>query len=101
MGWSLAILGRLAFRKFFTLDKTERLRPLNKALFEAWSVNFDRMTDDELLTLSQRQSQLLENFTQLIDIRDFEQSISQSTGDIQRVRLRFAYIREIIGATLA
>jgi Protein of unknown function DUF262 len=55
MGWSLAILGRLAFRKFFTLDRTERLRPLNKALFEAWSVNFDSKTDDELLTLSQRQ----------------------------------------------
>ncbi len=101
MAWSLAILGRLAFRKFFTLDKTDRLRPLNKALFEAWSVNFDRMTDNDLLTLSRRQDQLLENFTNLIDSRDFEQSISQSTGDVQRVRLRFAAIREIIGATLA
>jgi hypothetical protein len=101
MSWSRAILGRLAFRKFYTLDKTERLRPLNKALFEAWSVNFDGLTDDELLTLSQRQDKLLENFIQLINIRDFEQSISQSTGDIQRVRLRFASIRGIIGATLA
>jgi hypothetical protein len=101
MSWSLAILGRLAFRKFFTLDKTERLRPLNKALFEAWSVNFDRMTDDDLLALSHRQDKLLEGFVQLMNNREFEQSISQGTGDIQRVKLRFAAIRGIIGATLA
>ncbi len=101
MGWSAAILGRFAFRKFFTLDPSERLRPLNKALFEAWSVNFDKLTDDELLALSQQQNTILEKFVALIHNRDFEQSISQSTGDIQRVRLRFEAIRGIIRDTLA
>ena len=96
MKWSHDILGRLAFRKFFTLAPDDRLRPVNKALFEAWSVNFDRLSDVELLELAKRRSILQEKFIHLIDDRAFEQSISQGTGDIQKVRLRFAAIRKII-----
>ena len=100
MKWSHAILGRLAFRKCFSVETSDRLRPVNKALFESWSVNFDRLSDTELDHLSRNKEDLLRRFVTLMENRSFEQSISQGTGDVQKVRLRFSAIQKIIGETL-
>ena len=95
------ILGRTAFRKLFSLDPSERLRPVNKALFEAWSVNFDKLTDREALTLKERREDLRRRFVELMQDRGFEQSITQGTGDTIKVKMRFASIARIIRETLS
>ena len=100
MQWSHIILGRLAFRKCFSTESSARLRPVNKALFEAWSVNLDRLSDEELQFLGHCKSDLLQRFVALMGDRSFEQSISQGTGDVGKVKFRFAAIRKIIGETL-
>jgi hypothetical protein len=101
MRWAHAILGRIAFRKCFSLQPEERLRPVNKALFEAWSLNLDRLTEEELDQLLDRKDDLTQRFVRLMEDRKFEQAISQGTGDIQKVRLRFSAIERIIGECLA
>ena len=96
---SSAILGKYAFRKVYELN--ERLKPINKALFEAWSVNFVSVTDEKALALAERKDQLLRGFVALMHDRDFEQSITQGTGDVAKVRLRFASIAKLISETTA
>lgn len=98
MSLSSAILGKQAFRKLYAID--DRLKPINKALFEAWSVNFAAISDDEALALVTRREALLQGFVKLMNTRDFEQSITQGTGDTAKVKLRFSAIAELISETL-
>lgn len=87
------ILGRTAFRKPST---TNRRSPISKALFEVWSVNFDRLTDKELNDLAQHKADLQKRFEGLMDDTEFVTAISYSTGDYRRVQYRFQKIEQII-----
>ena len=93
------ILGKHAFRKRYTLN--DRLKPINKALFEAWSINLESLTDAQVATLKKRQSKLWTGFMGLLQDRKFEQAISQGTGDINRVKLRFRSIKQLLQDVLA
>ncbi len=95
------ILGKTAFRKLYSLGPSERLRPVNKALFEAWSVNFDKLSDGEARTLKEREEDLRRRFVGLMNTRSFEESISQATGDTIKVKRRFESIARIIRETLS
>jgi hypothetical protein len=99
MDLSHRLLGKFAFRKLY--DVEERLKPLNKALFEAWGVNLASVTPAQVDILVQRRDQLLDGFIRLMNERDFEQAITQGTGDVARVRLRFGKIAQLISETLA
>jgi len=99
MDLSLRLLGKFAFRKLY--DVSERLKPLNKALFEAWGVNLASVTPAQADILEQRRDRLLDGFIRLMNERDFEQAITQGTGDVARVRLRFGKIAKLISETLA
>jgi hypothetical protein len=94
-----SILGKHAFRKRYEL--IDRLKPINKALFETWSINLEALSDTQIGVISSRQSLLWEKFILLMHSRPFEQSVSQGTGDIQRVRLRFRAIKELLDEVLA
>lgn len=74
--------------------------PINKALFEAWSVNLDRLSDGQIVKLEKKKSALRKRFIELCNSNDFGWSISQGTGDVARVKLRFAKIREIVDEVL-
>lgn len=94
---SRQIFDNRAFRK--PTDSARRSQ-VSKALFEVWSVNLDRCTDEEVETLVERSS-VLENWFQLLmDDTEFVIAISYSTGDPRRVQYRFDKIREIIQDTL-
>jgi hypothetical protein len=101
MRLSKDILDKYAFRKRFTGDEQERLKPVNKALFEAWSVNLDALSDEEAYLLKSRKSLIWPKFAEVMGQRPFEQSISQGTGDIQKVKLRFGAIQQLIQEVLA
>ncbi|HBE16846.1 MAG TPA: DUF262 domain-containing protein [Cyanobacteria bacterium UBA11149] len=86
------IFGKDAFRKISHNQK--RKYPVNKALFEAWSVNLSDLTDEEIKILKIRSTELINRFSNLVDNdKDFLLSISQAAT---KVEYRFSTIEKII-----
>lgn len=90
------IFGKYAFRKRSKAN-LKRKYPINKALFESWSVNLAQLSPKELNLLKQRKNDLNENFIDLIETdQEFVGSISQGTGKINQVKHRFSAIEKLI-----
>jgi len=94
------LFGRDAFRKKYRAGQTERY-PINKALFEAWSVNLGALNNDQIQILTQRREALMERFIALMHQQDFDEAISQGTGDVSKVAKRFGEVERIIREVLA
>ena len=93
------IFGTHAFRKRYS-RQASRL-PINKALFEAWSINLDRLNDEQIEYLINRRDAVQESFIKLMnEDRDFENSISLSTGSSRKIEYRFQAIEKLIGEVL-
>jgi len=92
------IFGNNAFRKYY--GGTYRY-PINKALFETWSVNLNRFSDDQLRELVKRKDELKKAFSKLMGDSSFEGSISQGTGDISKLKTRFSEIEKLIQGVLS
>ncbi len=60
------IFGKYAFRKRSQAN-INRKYPINKALFESWSVNLAQLSHEELNLLKQRKNELNEKFINLIE----------------------------------
>jgi hypothetical protein len=88
------ILGLNAFRKIYN-DKPLR-SPINKPLFECWTVGLNKLNDKELSALVKKKDVLISKFKDLMDNSDFESSISQSTGNIKKIQTRFSKIQNLI-----
>ena len=88
------IFGTHAFRKRYGEDD-ERRRPVNKALFEAWSVGLAQVLDsrDELQA---KGGDLVAASHELMNQYDFEAAVSAATGTASKVRHRFAAVEELI-----
>ena len=93
------IFDRDAFRKRYKAG-TPRY-PINKALFESWSVNLSQLDDEALSLLVARKDKLKERFITLMSNREFDEAISQGTGNINKVQRRFSYIKQLIAEVLA
>jgi len=92
------IFGNNAFRKYY--GKGQYRYPINKALFEAWSVNLNKLSDHEINELIKRKESLKEKFAELMHKANFESAVSQGTGDIKKVSIRFSEIEKIIQEVL-
>lgn len=89
------IFGQHAFRKHY--PGQQRRSPVNKALFEAVSVNLARRTERELQLLCERHELVQEKFSLLLATSpEFVDAISFGTGDIAKVRRRFADVDQIL-----
>ncbi len=88
-----------AFRKRFDDEHTRY--PINKALFEAWSVNLSSLSDFQAKLLISKRDILIEKYMELMADKEFENAITQGTGSIKRVKLRFLKIQEIIKEVLS
>jgi len=95
---SRQIFGNNAFRKYY--GEGYYRYPINKALFEAWSVNLNKLSDKQLNELNNRRDLLKKKFAELMRNDDFERAVSQGTGDIKKVRIRFSEIERIIHEVL-
>jgi hypothetical protein len=96
---AFAIFGPDAFRKRYKKDAARY--PINKALFEAWSVNINRLDDSQLQRLQERKDMVKERFIQLMNKDyDFENSISLGTGDVRKIKYRFEAIEKLIVGVL-
>ncbi|MEQ9481398.1 DUF262 domain-containing protein [Coleofasciculus sp. F4-SAH-05] len=90
------IFGKYAFRKRSKAN-LKRKYPINKALFESWSVNLAQLSPKELNLLKQRKNDLNKNFIDIIETdQEFVGSISQGTGKINQVKHRFSAIEKLI-----
>lgn len=92
-----SVFGSSAFRK---LPKKSGRPPINKALFEVWTVNLARLDDAQLTKFESQKERLNLQWPSLLTDKDFEQSISVGTGNPARVRLRFASVEQLIGRLL-
>ena len=89
-----------AFRKRF--KKSDKRKPINKALFEVWSVLLSKLGKSEMDLLVQRKQILKQKFIELLNKNeDFNLAISSGTGDRSKVRTRFNEINKIIQSTLS
>jgi hypothetical protein len=92
------VFGDRAFRK---QERNSRRRlPINRALFEVWASCVEALPQIQLETLVAKKSEVHERFIELLDDSEFKASISFSTGDPRRVRLRFARIERLIQETI-
>ena len=90
------IFGNQAFRKP-PLDDGKR-RPINKALFGAWSVGLARRSSKEVKRLVRNRVRVEKKFKLLLkNDREFDTAISYSTGTPGRVRKQFQAIDDLIG----
>ena len=85
-----------AFRK--VSQKQKKKFPINKALFEVWSVNLSLLSDEQLDILKQHKEQLIEKFRNYVDDdREFLTSIAQAA---EKIEYRFKIIEKIIQEVL-
>jgi len=92
------LFGNRAFRK--QKRGNPRRYPINRALFEVWSVNVDALSPEDVDRLQAKNDDLRKRFVSVLDDSSFEAAISYGTGDPHKVRLRFSKIEEIIRETL-
>ncbi len=94
---ALKIFEKSAFRKISQNQK--KMYPINKALFECWSVNLSQLSDEQINVLKHQKQNLIKKFIYYVDNdRDFLTSISQAADKIE---YRFRIIEQIINEVLA
>lgn len=93
------VFGRYTFRKCYGPDDN-RKRPVNKALFEVWSVGLARVLDRRPEVLARR-SDLVAGFHGLMNQPDFEAAVSTATGTTNKVQHRFGAVEQLVGKCLS
>ncbi|MBC8234714.1 DUF262 domain-containing protein [bacterium] len=96
---ALDIFGKDAFRKLYKVDG--RRNPINKALFESWSVNLNLLDDNQIKSLIKKKHILNNKFIKLMNKSTFNDAISQATGNSSKVKLRFSEIETLIKEVLS
>lgn len=90
------LFGENAFRKMS--NKTTKKYPVNKSLFEAWSVNLSCLSEQEIEILKSKKKELIDKFINCVDNdNEFLVSISQAAN---KVEYRFSTIERIIQEVL-
>lgn len=99
MQLSKEIFNNWAFRKS---DKyPEKRKPINKALFEVWSVTLAKLDFEQRKTIKEKKEILFNKSISLVkEDPTFFNSITTSTGNKSSVAYRFSSIEKIIHETL-
>jgi len=93
---ALVVFGDHAFRKWPLT--TQRRNPVNRALFETWSVVLSQIDER---TVAARAPELRHAARALMGDPEFIEAVSQGTGSMRRVRTRFSRAQEAVQAVLA
>jgi len=92
------IFGTDAFRK--RRDPDARRQPINKAVFEPWSVHLGDLSPRECEQLVARRDRVIALHIQAMNEPEFFAAISQGTGDVAKVHLRFKRVALLIRRVL-
>ncbi len=94
------IFGIYAFRKQY--KKNAVRNPINKALFETWTVNLNNLDDLQRKEVKGKKKELVNGFIELMNSNSrFDDAISQGTGNVAKVDLRFSEISKLIREVLS
>lgn len=97
---ALKIFGHNAFRKQYTPPKDYRY-PVNKALFDCWSVSLGALDDRQSKILVERRDDVNARLRNLISSDpDFVEAITTGTKDTRRVHYRFKCVQSIVASIL-
>ena len=89
------VFGDDAFRKRYS--PADFRRPISMALFEAWSVQLARCSQERIDRLVERRNDVRERFMALLnEDQEFDKAISVSTGSPRRIQKRFAAISDLV-----
>jgi hypothetical protein len=90
------IFGQRAFRKI--LDKTDKKTyPVNKALFEVWSVLLAKLTDTERQKIKSKKEEVFDDYVRLInDDSSFFAAITSQTDNKNKILYRFSRIDALL-----
>ena len=100
MSLAYTLLGRDAFRRL-TSDN-ERRAPLNKPLFDAWSVNLSLLNEREQDLLFQKRELLVRKWHDLLSHdQRLINSITKFTNKKEHIQNRFSTIKQLIQDTLS
>ena len=87
------IFGENAFRK----PSSERRLPINKGIFEAWTVQLAHCLPEQISALVERRNDIQDSFKKLMtEDSDFLEAISYATGSPQNVQKRFQAIEQLV-----
>lgn len=94
------IFGEYAFRKRFSRAEY-RKKPINKALFEVWSVTLAKLTKEDRSKLISKKNTIIDQFIRLLNENDsFVESLTSATGDKKKINTRFTEIEELVEGVL-
>ncbi|MBF0345033.1 MAG: DUF262 domain-containing protein [Nitrospirae bacterium] len=86
------VFGRYAFRKMY--EKNGRKNPINKALFETWSVSLCEIDID---LIKSHKEKIVSKFIDVMNNdQGFNASITQGTSDVGKVHYRFSTVENLI-----
>ena len=88
---SSRLFGKFAFRR---LNTEERRGPVNKSLFEAWSLILMKLDEGDINIISDKKSELIKVFTKLCGDYDFPNAIRSS--DKTSVKSRISKIQNMV-----
>lgn len=90
-----AVFGKLAFRRY---SKNFRRGPINKAIFEIWSICFSELNDNELDKIQQRKDEFINGFAELLTDAEFSSDLrsSHQNAVMRRVGMARNLIKEFI-----
>ncbi len=91
MAWK--IFGNDAFRKRYRAE--DYRKPINKSLFEIWSVYLSRLDSSQCDRLVQKKKDVVNEFTNLNRDKEFERSITSGTGKSTMVIKRHQEINKL------
>jgi hypothetical protein len=94
MELSYEVFGEKAFRKIYSEE--DRKNPINRALFELWSVCFSFLTDDEINKVKAYKDKLLLKFVQLMNDKKSNFDSNINSGKMYAVKRRFESVNKVM-----
>lgn len=95
MTYSVRLFGKNAFRK---IGEKGRRGPINKALFEIFSVCFSELSEEQLRKIQNRQSAFLKGYEELFREKDFVLSLKSGTATecSKRIKRGRKFVKEFL-----
>lgn len=88
------LFGKFAFRG---ISKNEKRGKIIKSLFDVWVASIDQLSDGQRSRLLKRSKVLNSAYRKLLTTnKDFKQAISNATGDVKSVQVRFSMIETLL-----
>ena len=87
------LFGTHAFRKSVS---GQRRTPINKALFEAWSVLICKLSDEEFGQLRSARNAFWRDYQELLQDDEFERAISRDASSVSGVRTRYDALETLV-----